>query len=327
MSHASDAAKSSQLTFVLPLALSGTGRPGSDAERSDLLLRSMARFVEPDAIAELLIVSRSGDREAIAARLAASPPPFRFRIVDETHLCPELALDPATEHSFPAPNRGWIRQQVLKLAAHQIVETEFFCTLDSDILFARPCSSEDLLPGGRAPVAVLTPEVFRELYSDSIAQECVQVRVDRDVNAETTLRLTRRPELRNLWYGETPVLYATELIAELALHIEREWRRPWREVLLEVKGWTEHSLYYLFAESTGGLDRLHTLGGSEAVLRLRASLWHRPEEYRDGRSLETWNLDAAFDLHAEGFAVAVQSYLGYPVEEVAARILPRLSSP
>jgi len=79
-------------------------------------------------------------------------------------------------------------------------------------------------------------------------------------------------------------------------------------------------LYFLYADWRGLLHKYHSIGGPESILSLSQSPWLGLERYRDGRSLKSWRVDRVFDPSSPGVAVAVQSYLGYDVAEVRAKV-------
>jgi hypothetical protein len=57
---------------------------------------------------------------------------------------------------------------------------------------------------------------------------------------------------------------------------------------------------------------------------LSRSLWQSADQYVVHRDLKNWDPGSIFDSGGEGIAVVVQSYLGYPVADIARRISPYL---
>ena len=63
-------------------------------------------------------------------------------MINEEDLLPAL-------RDFPKCG-GWYRQQLIKLAAANLVNTEFFLTLDADVILCKPLRLENLVRSGRA---------------------------------------------------------------------------------------------------------------------------------------------------------------------------------
>jgi hypothetical protein len=311
-----------RLSFVLPLATSGTGRDAHDLLRARLLLASLDRFLDRASLDRLLVVTPVRDLPAARQATADFAATLRIELVEEVALCPELARDPATLNLWPRPNTGWFRQQLIKLAAHAHLATPFYMTLDADVIFARPFGAATLVEDGRAVLATLTAEDLRAQFQPEIAAHEIAVRGHRIAQAEAVLGLQRPPGQPAAWYGETPALLSRTLVADMARHLEATWQTGWRDALLARLPWTEYALYGLFAEATGRIGQLHRRGGMDAVLRLGDSLWRAPAEYLAPRDLDGWDVARAFRPEAEGVAIVVQSYLGHPPRDVAARVAP-----
>lgn len=301
----------SGLTFVLTLALAGTGRPGSDLVRAGILFDSVLRYVPCGDIADFLIVTRPDDIREVSCELERYQGVCRLKILDETKVCPPLLRNPDTTNNWPEPNIGWFRQQIIKLACHRLIRTPFYMALDSDIIFKKPLKVNALLPDNKAVVNTETFGYYTSLYDEVTAEHERRVKLARYKDAERVLRCKRPQEHRPIWYGETPVVLARDIVASLTQYLQRVWARPWQDVLLEQLPWTEYPLYFLYAEISGLLNRYHKLAGPDAVLSLSQSLWWPPERYQDRRCLDTWPVRQIFDPTSPGVAVAVQSYLNH----------------
>src|SRR5947209_7468539 len=108
---------------VLPLL-------ADDIPRAQLLARSLARFF-PE-LGTCWVVTPRKDLEAVSAAFPSSP----YRVVAEDELIPELR--PGSSFFRVASMLGaqgyvgWYVQQLVKLAAADIVSGDFYLTLDSD---------------------------------------------------------------------------------------------------------------------------------------------------------------------------------------------------
>jgi hypothetical protein len=300
-----------KISFVLPIALSDTGRPGSDLERLHILLHSLTKYFDMSSLADFFVIARPTDLAAVSGMLDSYSDIPALCILNEQELCPELSEDPNTEHPWPNLNKGWYRQQLLKFSCHRRVKTPFYMTLDADVIFVRPFSASTLVRGDKSIVNTQTAEDYRRIYAPKIAEEEVQYRVERDHASARILRMTRTKEL---FYGETPVVLSTSIVEKMAAHLAATSGRNWRQYLLQELPWTEQSLYFTFAEAAGLLDTYHIMGGFDSVLRMSESLWLPVESYLDRRNLTSWKITPASSK--EGVAVVVQSYLGYAIEDV-----------
>jgi hypothetical protein len=303
------------LSFVLPLALAGTGRPGSDLERASLMFESFERCFRADQIASFLVVTRPQDLDAVAAHLRSIGVLDSVDLISETIICPELAMDPPSLSEFPTPNHGWYRQQLVKLGAARRLASEFYMTLDADVIFTMPFTAPTLIRQQRAVVNTQTREDFFHRLTDYAAESSCEIRLGRDQRARDILGLTRT---RDCFYGETPVIYNTALVRGLLDHLEASSHTSWASHLLAQIPWTEFALYYTFAEATGAYATHHVDGGCDAVMRISDSLWCPPDDYRVPRALDNWIWSPA--PAEDGVAVVVQSYLGYKIEDIRARV-------
>lgn len=313
-----------RLSFLLTIALSGTGRDDQDLERVKLLTRSFRKYFDESALSKFFIVTTARDKAVVENTVGPMFAGGQLEILDENEVCPELENDPDTTTQWPRPNKGWYRQQLIKLAIHDRVDTPFYMTLDSDVLFVRPFSTGSVIRGGKATLNVQTETDFARLYRRKLAAHEVKVRESRYRRAEHILKFSRKPEHVRQWYGETPVLLNCGIVKALTEHIEATWTKPWRQALLANLPWTEYPLYFLFAEEQGLLAQHYVQGTADSVLRLSESLWQPADQYVVRRDLSNWNPGAIFDSAEEGIAVVVQSYLGYPVADIAKRVDPFL---
>ncbi len=313
-----------KLTFVLTLALSDTGRDEQDLERAQLLFESLDRFFDKRHLEQLIVVTPGKDLAVVREAIAPAITGLDGLIVDEYEICPEFGNDPDTTNTWPRPNQGWYKQQLIKLAVHEHVKTPFYMTLDSDVIFVRSFGHDTLIKDGMADLNVQTEDDFRSLYCASTAEKEVKVRRLRYIQAESVLACRRRKEYLDQWYGETPVLLNRDIAQSLAQHLERTWGMPWRHCLLDKLPWNEYPVYFLFAEDQDLLQEYYRPGNADTVLRLTESLWQPAEEYREFRDLSVWNADNSFNGANGGVAVVVQSYLGYGTREVVDKIKPLL---
>jgi peptidoglycan/xylan/chitin deacetylase (PgdA/CDA1 family) len=125
------------LTVVLALR-AGAGKGETDLDRFQRLLwPSFAQNWRLPGQLHWLIVCPPADVNAIEQRLRALDVEG-VQVVDEDRLLPSLV-----------GKSGWFKQQLVKLAAADLVTTPHYLTLDADVLLLRRIAIDDLLPGGR----------------------------------------------------------------------------------------------------------------------------------------------------------------------------------
>jgi hypothetical protein len=272
---ASVAQPEASMDAVLPLTL-------RDVERASLLLESLAaRF---QGLGALWVVCP--DHELLAVERALGQVsgglPLLFR--GEASLVPELALTPWL--------KGWYRQQLVKLAIFEHVQSPLYLTLDADVICTKPVTPELLAPQGLAPCHVTARDLHPDWYRGS----------------EAVLGLD--PPRRGVSHNVTPAILHREGVAELAGYLERKAsihafapglrgfkqkalcararhsRAPgfagWRLLLAAGTPWTEYALYYTFLESTGRFERFHAQR-RECIYDLDGSYWRA-----DRRKFAEW---------------------------------------
>src|SRR5579863_7354845 len=103
-----------KISFVLTVALSDTGRSGSDLDRLRILLRSFTKYFDMSSLGDFFIITRPIDLPAVSKTVESYFDISALYILNEQELCPELSEDPNTDHPWPVTNKGWHRQQLLK---------------------------------------------------------------------------------------------------------------------------------------------------------------------------------------------------------------------
>ena len=276
-----------KMTFVLPFTLKETG--GGDWRhvsntmallRVRLLLKSFLKNFRSNDLHKFLIVSPKSELDQIKNLITQITPDHRFEVLDETQVCTAVSsvIDPRTGNID-----GWYAQQLLKLSAASIVETEFYTTMDSDIICPKPFALSSLVEKGRSWTNIETADDYRRLYVPKFAVFEEQIKTARMKAAEQLLRCEQAGPGRETFYGETPVVLNTENVRNLCRHLSGAWKEEWSTRLARVKGWTEYALYFRFLEWTGTISDHHRLAGCNRVLDLERSIWHETNKYRANR--------------------------------------------
>ena len=315
------------LSFVLPV--SRHSRDGADLERMRILLTSFLQFFDLDDLGRFFVVvprEEAGLVRDIVKELCADE---RFLVVSELDICPELAN--------ARDLGGWEKQQLLKLAISERVETSHYVTLDADVICVRNFDASSLIVAGRALCGVETMGDYLTLYTHEFAIRERGLKQERVVRTQFVLETPRPSRYVGRFYSETPVLLETSVVRSLTAHIAEHGRKSWTEELIKSPGWTEYALYFQYLESAGLLEAVHFPSNRNAVLRLDRSLWHPPSCYPqkgdtkredwDGALIEEWDAASAFQPHGDGFFVVLQSYLKVPAEKIWEKIKPYVPRP
>jgi hypothetical protein len=297
------------LCAFLPLRISG-GQCTHDLERSSLLIRSLGRFWEGELPFPLVVCVRRDERRAIAEGLARHPR-VAVELVDEVSLVPEL-ID-------YEPFDGWTKQMLLKLAYGRVARSDYYVTLDADVVCVRPISESVLLPGDRAVTEWEPKADHAEWWRESAA-------------------LLRCPvDFAAQGLGVTPNLFSSELARGVLDELERLWGESAAALLLrraaeglakrrggEGRRWSEYSLYGLHGETGGGLSRFHLMPAEQEAadvrLHVEFDLWKADRE-----AFLRWSPAERLAESRRGFFLVCQSNIGQeiaPLAEVEAKLAP-----
>ncbi len=286
------------LDTVLPLA-------ARDLARFRILRRSLRAFFQLPGTWWVVVPDR--DFGPLSQEIAGHP----FVVLPESRVVPEFER---------VRVRGWNKQQLIKLAMAEHVRTDYYLTLDADVIIARPVQWSDFFVAGRA---------LCHRYPGKVHQNWNRW-------AQRVLRLPR-----SRWvHGVTPVLLSRDGVRSLAAYLDSRWPRPgyfwhtmtvplehyfsrhrpatprhdgfasgrWRKMLLASLPWTEYSLYFAYLEATDQFDRYHEHTSHSLY---GPSVWR-------GNTLDHWDLRQA-GIRQRPFLI-VQSKTGIPAELVAKHV-------
>lgn len=286
------------LTLVAVLRID-PNRPISDLDRFlALALPSFTRFLERELVSELVLIVPSTDVRAAGRRLRRCTA-FPVRIVDEAEV-----LRPATR-----TGAGWVTQQIVKLAAASVVNTEWFITIDADVIATRRVDRDFLFPDGRA--------VWQ--------QESGGAHLDWWRASARFLHSTAEVHPQDPAFGVTPALMHAPSLRTLADRIEAIYPgRSWVETLFarHDAGWTEYTLYWTHVLGTGDAAVLYDRpGGTRRPYSLEGSVWVGEQVAVRGNRAA---LAGVFAPDADHAFVVYQSTLERPLGELVDLVGPFL---
>jgi hypothetical protein len=282
-----------RISAVLPLRISGR-HYAENLNRCDLLFGTMRHFGLGPLFAEVLIVV-PGNELAVIGRHAVAWSDFAIRVVAEDGF-----LGVFGDYTKMHQVRPWHRQQIIKLFCAKLVTTSFFLTLDPDVMALRRFGYADLIRNGRA---LLHPEP-RAVHVDWWQASASLLDLD--------------PALDRSGMSVTPALLARDICLVLMERLEARHDKEWHRVLLEnyAINWTEYTLYYLIAESSGLLDQRHWAPGTDDPRMIAPyQVWRRSE-------FDTKKLVALFATPQRDFFSIVGSGAGVSAAEIAVLIAP-----
>ena len=274
---------------IFPLTIRGSYND-DDLSRADILLHSLSTFARPGTFSEFLVVTPPDEVVAVQDRLNKWPE-LPIRVISEETLVPELAV-----HRHV---RGWRKQQIVKLAAPRELTTDFFLTLDADVIALRPFSVEDLVINGRALIQ-FEPRSQHPKWWRSSARllEMSPDMGDASVGMTVTPALLSRDLCHRVAEELTPSGSASWVDRLCGLHNPKAASNWTLGRLLRSK-WTEYSLYYLCALKHGLLDQYHVPAGTAE--NPRCLLVH------DTHPFEQWVPAATFATESPGLFCVVGS--------------------
>lgn len=266
------------LEAILTLKISGDYQT-HDLERARILIDSLDRFWIGREKLRLTIISRDEDVDQISAELSATR--IDIVVIKETTLLPCLL-------SIQNVN-GWFKQQALKLAAHRLVVAPFYLVLDADLICAQPFFDETFIVDGKA-LTDWTSRLAKPTWWQGSAR---------------TLQLPE--DLDSPGISITPEILSKTICERLEERIVDLYKQDCWTYLLGNLGWTEYTLYTLFAIDAGIIDTFHHsahwMAANKKSLRAKPSnldCW-MPADF------ENWTPKIAFQPGQIGFFMVCQS--------------------
>jgi hypothetical protein len=286
-----------KISAILPVKTRGRHYADNIA-RCDILFSSLRHFTTPETFDKFVVMVPHDEFEEVKG-YARAWQDFPVEVVDESRYMTGFA-----EFTQRHQIRPWHRQQIIKLYASELIDTEYFLVFDPDTFATHPFTADDLVVNGKALTYYqprkLMPEIWRP--SASVLQQDPQL--DRD----------------GMWW--TPALLSRTVCQHLHRRLEELYQKEWTRVLLAnyTIDWTEYCLYWLNGDREGLLEQFHTPpapGGRE--LHASESVWHGG---KDGSGLDAWDAAKHFAPESDGIFAVIQSNTLIPVTRVADKLRP-----
>ena len=207
---------------------------GPDLARCRRLCESVVRFVD-DSIEHVVVVPR---RDLPLFEGVGAPGRTRVMAVESVlpgwiRRVPGLTKWWWTTQSLPV--RGWIMQQVTKLAMHTALDSDVIVMVDSDVAFIRPFGAghvvrDDQVRFHRLP-GPIPAEVFKRYHRK--AGELLGIPVRDDYGSD---------------YVAQVLPWRRDVVERLVRRVESVAGRDWRTVLCRTRHFSEGILYGVFVE-------------------------------------------------------------------------------
>ncbi len=140
------------------------------------------------------------------------------------------------------PIHGWGIQQLLKLSAPSVVDTEGIVCLDCDTFFVRTITAEDFFSiDGRLHLYETNDDIDAEMAE--WPSHCMRF-------------LGIKPTGQRLWrYTHSPVPLRRDVLLDMQVHIQKLHCRPWAEAFIDQRDWVlEYTTYGVYARHINGLE-------------------------------------------------------------------------
>jgi hypothetical protein len=279
------------ISAVLPLKIYGRHYLENLA-RTDILFTSLSRYAEPGLLKEIFVVVPARERREIMRSLEywRSLP---LQVINEDDILPVFRTYPRAS--------GWVRQQLVKLYAANLSSSEYFVTLDPDVILCKRAAFSDVVVGGKA---ILQPEA-RGVHAAWWTGSARLLGVPEDLD---------RPGM-----FVTPAILSRSICKMLFDDLQARYRRDWSVVLLQSAKlkWTEYTLYYLTGERHGAIEQFHVIpsGPPQAHLICASHVW-------DQGDFACWDVEACFCPRDPGLFTIVQSAARVPAAEIRRVVQP-----
>ena len=285
-----------------------------DFNRFQLLLVSLNKYSSEFGMMHVVVPEREVTR--IRSRICRLKIQFEWRVVSEEEIVPEF------KHFHWIS--GWEKQQLIKLAIAEFVQSDYYLTLDADVVCTRAVTPDKLLIGGKAPCFVEFENKYPNWY-------------------DSASRVLRCPLAREgLMHNVTPAVLSRHGVISLTNYLSSKWNRfkipsdkrsrlhvkmwlrtflqrdprwvSWRLYLIANLPWTEYSLYYSYLEAKRLFNSLH-VEVEVPIYDNKNSIWHIEDFERSG-----WDPGSSFNGDGPPFFMVLQSNTEIPIEQFSAML-------
>ncbi len=289
---------------VLPLSVSGSYGV-DDLNRVEILLKSLNAFMQSDFFDPFLVITPEKECKMVSDRLDKWQH-LNVQVISEDVLVPQLK-----DYS---KLRGWRKQQIIKIAAAEHINRDFYITFDADVICLKPLAWTDLIVEGKGILQYDARSRHPKWWKASARILNMDANVGDATQGMHITPAVLSADLTKLLISELTAFGSGHWVDNLcSLHSPRDPKNWTIGRFLKLK-WTEYSLYYLCAHKHRLLDQYHIKAGTEQVPQLL--LIH------DSHPFENWNVASSFSPSNPGLFTVVGSKKKISPEKVWQRIRP-----
>jgi hypothetical protein len=301
---------------VLPLTL-------RDADRAELLFDSLAQNFS--GLRCIWVICPDAQLVELTARYRDRKQPFELRVESELKIVPEFLLRPKLS--------GWFRQQMIKLAIFERIESDLYLTLDADVICARKVNATQLIADGRGLCRLIPLPKFDYWYER--VEAVLRVRAPRKgIMHNVTPALLHRGAMNDMRRAIQEKIARGEysrgvrslkqrwlLFKSRMQRLAESKYEPWRVYLMAARPWTEYALYYTFLECNGSFDRYHFYT-PHCLYDGETSIWTAV----NSQLPIDWDPSPAFIGEGPPWFLVAQSNTGISVEAIRNKVAPLLNA-
>jgi Family of unknown function (DUF6492) len=141
------------------------------------------------------------------------------------------------------PIHGWGIQQLIKLAAPRVTQSEIIVCIDCDTFFVGKVTPDDFVAENQLP----------HLYETSTDVDAEMAEWPARSMRFLGIKATGLPLFR---YTHSPVVFSREVLLDLQKFIETRHRVPWMNAVIDAEMIMEYTTYGVFAREVDGLRRV-----------------------------------------------------------------------
>jgi hypothetical protein len=293
--------QSPQLSVFLPIKISGK-KCQHNLIRVSWLLKSLTTYWKGNEPLKLHVCVRDDEYLTIKDAITQyNNSVIEINFISENTIVPELK-------KFPKVN-GWFKQMLLKLAFSKVAPTDFYLTIDADVVAVRPISPQNLILNGRAVTHWLPKKMFVDWWETGA--DFLQCSINWNTSG----------------IGVTPIILSKFLASDTLERIEEVQSENYAQFLLSHSDfnksvWAEYSLYTLWGEAKDVLSQYHIVESNpqnkELDLQVDFNLWVF-DNFRD------WQPQKSLAASNKGFFLVCQSNIDVeliPLERLQEELLP-----
>lgn len=240
-----------------------------DKDRFLILWKSLEKFLKIDNY-RLFLVSPSGKGPIKSSKLICIK---------------ECDLDSNLSNSS-YDNYGWWKQQIIKLLSHKICSSDHILSLDCDCFLNKDLSLDDIIINKKSKLRISSGGSWNNWY----------------VASKHMLKLPYKLDSNNT-VDVTPFIFSKNILKGLDNYLSIIYQNNHIKYLLDNTAldlanghvWTEYSLYHIYSDYTGMIDRYHYI---DPNFELYGNCFWNEKEAND------WNPSLSFDNPKHFFTVA-----------------------